>query len=558
MRSKNILFNLRQYTTGNLVMNSRIIKGNPNQDEVIVKEGYRFIKPFERKYEVKCKGRWMGRKLLDTYMYEYTVPEDVCKDMIKKGLIKVNDEIKSEDYIFTGTEVLQYSDIRTDRAVINFDQIEVIHEDDLFFVINKPQSIPVHPKGRYTKNTLTYIIKNEYGMSGLRLLHRLDKVTSGVLLFGKTTPVAQTFTRLMGTNQVKKFYLARVTGRFPHDQDEPPWQNDPEIHYDKEHGVWHVTKSLQCVNERRGIYRAIDNNQLIPVQEQVLTDLTGSTVAEKYKTAHTLFRFLGYDAQSNTSLMFCAPITGRTHQLREHLRVLGHQIVHDDEHLVQDLTDTQRGVHGWRHKMEIFERLGWNNKDIIEHMNDENINEFLEKKRDGELIHGEFKIDLHAFHYCIKLNKTDTLDMMGLRKRPRNISEGKLKKYQEKSRKRQKKIEAREKAISLGQMVMKKDLKSDEKYQAYLEKVKLQQEQDRAHLELVEKKIQQVGEVPEESMMDFETRVLPEWCAAFQGEEFTKVLRECVEHSKQYAYKHNHEDDGVQEVDQIDEGEVDE
>jgi 23S rRNA-/tRNA-specific pseudouridylate synthase len=102
--------------------------------------------------------------------------------MIKEGLIKINGEQKQPTYIMKQKDILEYDDIRTDKPIINFDQIEVIYEDEYFFVIQKPCSVPVHPKGRYLKNSLTYILEHEYGLKDIRLLHRLDKVTSGVLV----------------------------------------------------------------------------------------------------------------------------------------------------------------------------------------------------------------------------------------------------------------------------------------------------------------------------------------------------------------------------------------
>jgi 23S rRNA-/tRNA-specific pseudouridylate synthase len=102
--------------------------------------------------------------------------------MINEGLIKINGKPSTPEHVLKQTDLLEYDDIRTDKPIIDFTQIEVIHEDDYFFVIQKPCSVPVHPKGRYLKNSLTMILQHEYGLKDLKLLHRLDKVTSGVLV----------------------------------------------------------------------------------------------------------------------------------------------------------------------------------------------------------------------------------------------------------------------------------------------------------------------------------------------------------------------------------------
>ena len=56
----------------------RVLKGNMNPDEAVIKEGFRFVKPYIRDYRVNCKGRWMGMKLADAYCEEFSVPRDVC------------------------------------------------------------------------------------------------------------------------------------------------------------------------------------------------------------------------------------------------------------------------------------------------------------------------------------------------------------------------------------------------------------------------------------------------------------------------------------------------
>ena len=58
------------------------------------------------------------------------------------------------------------------------------------FAADKPASIPVHPAGRYRRNTVVGILAREHGLFGLHTLHRLDKVTSGLLLLGRNPKAA--------------------------------------------------------------------------------------------------------------------------------------------------------------------------------------------------------------------------------------------------------------------------------------------------------------------------------------------------------------------------------
>jgi hypothetical protein len=67
----------------------RVLKGNMNPDEAVVRDGYRFVKPFIRDYRVHCKGRWIGQSLLDAYCSEYSVPTDVCVSGLFSLLIAI-------------------------------------------------------------------------------------------------------------------------------------------------------------------------------------------------------------------------------------------------------------------------------------------------------------------------------------------------------------------------------------------------------------------------------------------------------------------------------------
>lgn len=69
---------------------------------------------------------------------------------------------------------------------MDFDKIEVIEDNDDVLVINKPPSVPVHESGKFRKNSLLRILESEFCISNLKPIHRLDRVTTGVLMLGKT------------------------------------------------------------------------------------------------------------------------------------------------------------------------------------------------------------------------------------------------------------------------------------------------------------------------------------------------------------------------------------
>jgi len=166
--------------------------------------------------------------------------------------------------------------------------IHIIHDDPNMLVIDKPPSIPVHPSGRFRHNSVVFILAKEHGYSNLHLVHRIDRLTSGLLLLGKNAQVAGEISKKVRKNQVIKQYLARVHGKFQLEKID-------------------VNQPIKVAVKGRGI----------------------NTVSPQGKPARTLFKGIIYDQQTNTSLVICRLYTGRTHQIRVHLQWLGYPVVND-------------------------------------------------------------------------------------------------------------------------------------------------------------------------------------------------------------------------------------
>src|SRR5205814_1080933 len=64
--------------------------------------------------------------------------------------------------------------------------IRVLHEDSALVVLNKPAPLPLHPSGRFNRNTLQSILNQVYHPHKLRPVHRLDANTTGVAIFART------------------------------------------------------------------------------------------------------------------------------------------------------------------------------------------------------------------------------------------------------------------------------------------------------------------------------------------------------------------------------------
>lgn len=162
--------------------------------------------------------------------------------------------------------------------------LEVVFEDDAVLVVNKPPGLPAQPTPDGEDSLLDLASRHLGRAAGL--VHRLDRETSGVTVFGKTKASTSALAAAFREGRAKKTYLAVVGPGFP------------------ERGV--IDTPLQKDPSRPGRWRAID---------------TGNGLA-----AVTRFERL---SDGPTCLVRLFPETGRTHQLRAHLASLGFPIVGD-------------------------------------------------------------------------------------------------------------------------------------------------------------------------------------------------------------------------------------
>lgn len=90
--------------------------------------------------------------------------------------------------------------------------IQLLHECDELIVINKPAPLPVHPCGRFNRNTLRHILNIAWFPERPHIVHRLDASTSGLLLLCRRKRTARLIATQFENRSVRKTYLARVIG----------------------------------------------------------------------------------------------------------------------------------------------------------------------------------------------------------------------------------------------------------------------------------------------------------------------------------------------------------
>lgn len=194
---------------------------------------------------------------------------------------------------------------RVTEADAKFIRNCVIYRDDHVIALNKPPGLPVQGGSGQGDRHVDGL--GEALMFDLeerpRLVHRLDKDTSGVLLLARTRMAAQALTAAMRHRETRKIYWAIVAG--------VPTPYLGEIRYG--------------LVKAGGHGRGGEGEKMVAVHPRDMNDTPGA------KRAHTLYATL-YRVASRASWVALEPVTGRTHQLRAHMAEIGHPIVGDGKY----------------------------------------------------------------------------------------------------------------------------------------------------------------------------------------------------------------------------------
>lgn len=184
-------------------------------------------------------------------------------------------------------------------------QAAVLFRDDHLIVLNKPAGLPSQGgsgQGDQHVDALSAALKFGY-KDKPKLVHRLDKDTSGVLLLARTDRVARGLSEALRHRAARKIYWAVVAG-VPH-----PKQGSIKFALEKAPG--------------RG--RGGEGEKMLCVHPAKLAD---RPEAKRAQTDYFTLWFLG----NRLSWMALEPVTGRTHQLRAHMAEIGHPILGDGKY----------------------------------------------------------------------------------------------------------------------------------------------------------------------------------------------------------------------------------
>ena len=225
------------------------------------------------------------------------LPKGRLYRILRRGEVRVNGGRVRADYrLVAGDEVripparLRVSEPPPDAAANSLLE-RILFEDGRLLVIDKPTGVAVHGGSGISHGVIERLRHARPELRDLSLVHRLDRETSGCLVLAKRRSALRALHAMFREGRVEKTYLALVVG---------DWQLGEQL----------VDMPL-LVTHRRGGERHV-------------------IVSERGKPAQT--RMVLSRRYGDYSLMNCAPLTGRTHQIRVHAQAVGFPLAGDERY----------------------------------------------------------------------------------------------------------------------------------------------------------------------------------------------------------------------------------
>ena len=234
---------------------------------------------------------------IDSYLSnnkEVDLTRSKIQNLIKNGNILVNGKTIKNSYKLEENDKIDINYVTESLDIKGEDiPLNIVYEDEDILVINKPSGMVVHPSVGNTKGTLVNALINYSKLSSINgefrpgIVHRIDKDTSGLLLVAKNDKAHLFLEEELKSHNINRTYVALVHGVIKHDTGEI----DAPIGRDE--------------NDRKKM----------------------AVTSKNSKSAVTHFKVL--NRFKNTTLVECKLETGRTHQIRVHMKYINHTIVND-------------------------------------------------------------------------------------------------------------------------------------------------------------------------------------------------------------------------------------
>ncbi len=236
-----------------------------------------------------------GKTLLDYLAGRFRYQSlDSWNKLILEGKVTLNGAQTHASHVLTRGDKIAYRVVLREPRVEK--NIRILHEEEPFLVVEKPGNLPSHADGTFIKNTFIYILTQNLRQSGwkgdVKLVHRLDRETSGLMVVAKEKEAHRNLVEQFEMGTIEKEYLALVRGVVEKDS-----------------------------FEVAGAIGRSPTSQ-VSIRRQVLPD--GTPGAQPSKTL-----FEAVQRYKTRTLVRCLPKTGRTNQIRVHLDFAGFPVLGD-------------------------------------------------------------------------------------------------------------------------------------------------------------------------------------------------------------------------------------
>jgi len=249
----------------------------------------------------KVPERFRGSRL-DVYVHDNILKdqsrERIIKN-IKSGMISVNDKVVKAGYSISPGDEINITEEKEKPSYTMAQDIpvDIVYEDNDIIIVNKPRGLVVHPGSGNPDNTLVnaLLFHTEGRLSNISedprpgVVHRIDKDTSGLLVFAKNDYSHRHLSRQFKDHTIIREYHALCEGQIEHNK----------------------------IKIDRAIARSRKNREKMDVGEGGRKAVSNIRVIERYK---------------NASYIIVKLETGRTHQIRVHMKSIGHPLLGDPKY----------------------------------------------------------------------------------------------------------------------------------------------------------------------------------------------------------------------------------
>ena len=226
---------------------------------------------------------------------KYEMSEKLIIKLKQNKRIYINDEpvyitykIKENDILYIDLDFTEASDNIISNKNI---KLNILYEDEFLLILDKDSGIPVHPSSMHYTDSLSngvkYYFENNNINKKIRPVNRLDKNTSGIVIFSKSDYIQECLIKQMHNNIFKKYYVGILDGKL-----------------NKKEGT-----ICAPISRKEG---SIIEREVSSIGKEAVTHYKVITESDKYSEVEFLLE------------------TGRTHQIRVHSKFIGHPILGDD------------------------------------------------------------------------------------------------------------------------------------------------------------------------------------------------------------------------------------